>query len=118
MKRPSSHANNLEHRVHSTLRAGVTASGVLLFVGLALLLATDQPRPEGPPAAFSRLLWTAIRGDGLSIVNLALLLLMATPLFRVAVLAVGWMLGGDRRFGLVAFVVLGLLALSAVIGAR
>jgi uncharacterized membrane protein len=118
MKRPSRHANDLEHRVHSTLRAGVTASGALLFLGLALLLATDQPRPEGPPATFPNLLWTAIRGDGVSIVDVALLLLMATPLLRVAVLAVGWTFGGDRRFGLVAFAVLGLLALSVALGMR
>jgi uncharacterized membrane protein len=108
--------HRLEHAVHLTLLAGVTASGLLLFAGLLLLFAGHQPRPEGLPPAFRALLQGAFRGDGLSIIHLALLLLMATPLVRVAVLAVGWAAQGDRRFAAVALIVLGLLAVSLAIG--
>lgn len=118
MTQRSGKKNDLEHVVHLTLRTGVIASGALLLLGLALLFTTHQPRPEGPPAELASLFWTALGADGLSIVNLALLLLMATPLARVAVLGVGWMLRGDRRFGLVALAVLALLALSVVMGTR
>lgn len=41
---------------------------------------------------------------------------MVTPLFRVAVLAVGWALDEERRFAIVALVVLCLLGLSLILG--
>jgi len=106
--------------VHRTLLAGVAASGVLLLLGLTLVFSQHQPRPEGLPPPFGKLAATSLDGNGLSILYLALLLLMATPILRVAVLAVGWALGwardGDRRFALVAVLVLGLLFLSIWLG--
>jgi uncharacterized membrane protein len=102
----------LAHVVHLTLLAGVAVSGVMLLAGLILVFVQHQPRPEGLPPPFGTLVRTSLAGDGLSILHLALLLLMATPVLRVAVLALGWMLDGDRRFALVALLVLGLLAVS------
>lgn len=53
---------------------------------------------------------------GLSITDLALLVLMVTSVFRVAVLAAGWAFEGERRFAIVAVVVLCLLRFSLVLG--
>jgi uncharacterized membrane protein len=116
MTQEPDNGNRLARLVHVTLLAGVTVSGILLVVGLVLLFATHQSRPEGPPAELPRLLTSAPRGNGLAIINLALLLLMATPLLRVAALAVGWAIQGNRRFALVAAAVLGLLAVSVAMG--
>ena len=107
---------HLAHAVHLALLAGVAVSGVLLLLGLILVFARHQPRPEGLPPRFGALVAMSLDGDGLSILHLALLLLMATPILRVAVLALGWMLDGDRRFALVAALVLGLLFSSIWLG--
>jgi uncharacterized membrane protein len=98
------------------LLSGVAASAVLACLGLLLVFVQQEPRPETPPPGLGTLLLAAMHGRGVAILDLALLLLMATPLLRVAVLALGWARSGDRRFTGVALIVLGLLALSLLLG--
>lgn len=112
----SPRSSRLEHWVHWTLLAGVIASGTLGLVGLTLIFAGSEPRPDGPPPSIAVLFKSALKADGVAITELALLLLMVTPLARVAVLAVGWCLEGNRRFALVALAVLALLAMSLSLG--
>lgn len=112
-------ANNSERLqwwVHVTLLGGVILSGIALLIGLALVFVAHQPRPEEPPPAVGHLLWHAVLGDGVAVIYVGLLLLMLTPLARVAMLAVGWTLGRDRRFALAAATVLALLVLSLLLG--
>jgi uncharacterized membrane protein len=109
-------ATSLEHWVRWTLLSGVALSGVLLVLGLLIVFLHREPRPEGPPPGLGFLIRSALLGNGLSITDLALLVLMVTPLLRVSVLAAGWALAGQRRFALVAFVVLCLLGLSVILG--
>ncbi|NLX98509.1 MAG: DUF1634 domain-containing protein [Rhodopirellula sp.] len=106
----------LRHWVHRTLVAGVVLSGTLLLVGLVLVFLRHQPRPEGPPPGQGKLLVAALAGDGLAMLDLAPLLLVVTPMFRVAVLAIGWTLEGDQRFALVALAVLRLLGVNLLLG--
>jgi uncharacterized membrane protein len=113
---PAKRGPTLNRWVHGTLLVGVGLSGVLLALGLIIIFVRHQPRPEGPPPGLSHLLRGALAGDGLSIIDLALVVLMLTPLFRVAVLALGWFLSGERRFAVVALVVLSLLVLSLALG--
>ena len=108
--------SRLARAVHQTLFFGVAFSGVLLFAGLVIVLVRGQPRPEGPPLSLGQLLRTALAGSGVSLLDLGVLLLMCTPLARVAVLAVGWMMTGRRRFAAVAIAVLALLGLSLFLG--
>jgi uncharacterized membrane protein len=109
-------ATSLERWVRWTLLSGVALSGVLLVLGLLLAFMRHEPRPEGPPLGLGVLIRSALLGNGLSITNLALLVLMITPLLRVSVLAAGWALAGQPRFALVALVVLCLLGLGVVLG--
>jgi uncharacterized membrane protein len=108
--------HRLEHWVHRTLLMGLAFSTFLLGVGLALALLRGQPRPVGPPPSAAVLLWRAAGGDGSAWMELGLLVLMLTPVLRVAVLAFGWWLSGEKRFALVALVVLGLLGMSLALG--
>ena len=64
----------------------------------------------------STLLNMALHGDGVALLDLGFLVLMLTPLARVFILGIGW--GSERRWRLaaVAFTVLGLLAISMLIG--
>lgn len=106
----------LEHWVHRSLLAGLALSGLLVASGLGLALARGQPRPVGAPPALGVVFREASGGDGTAWMELGLLMLMATPVLRVAVLALGWGLAGERRFAAVALAVLGLLALSLALG--
>lgn len=108
-------AHALRPYVHHTLRAGVLTAGALLAAGLvATSLAGAALPAKAPP--FLDVLRGALRLDGPSLLALGLLVLMATPVARVAVLAVGWLVAGDYRFGVVAAAVLALLVLSMTLG--
>jgi uncharacterized membrane protein len=109
-------SRRLARWVHRTLLIGLVLSGCLVGVGLALALLLGQPRPVGPPPSAPVLLRRAAGGDGTAWMELGLLALMFTPVLRVAVLAVGWWLAGEKRFSAVALVVLGLLGLSLALG--
>lgn len=105
-----------ERLVHFSLLAGLAVAAVLLLLGLLAGLIVGQPdRAAGPPS-LSRLLRAASSGDARALMDLGLLTLMMTPLLRVAVLIVGWMLAGERQFVLVAAAVLALLSLSMLLG--
>ncbi len=106
----------LRHRVHLVLQAGVVASGLLLAVGLAVVLLGSDDASSGLPASVPAAVRGALRGDGLSLIAVGLLVLMATPVARVAVLAVSWMQEGDRRYAAIAFAVLAILAVSVALG--
>lgn len=109
-------SHRLERWVHRTLLAGLVFSGLLLATGLALVLLRQQARPEGRPPSTASLVRGAFESDGAAMLYLGLLALMATPVLRVVALALGWGLEGDRRFSAVALAVLGMLALSLLIG--
>ncbi len=106
----------LARTVHRTLLSGVVLSGVLLLAGLVIVLVRGDLSPYAPPLGLGQLLRTATKGNGVSLLDLGVLLLMCTPLVRVAVLAVGWAMTGCRRFAAVAFAVLALLGLSLFLG--
>ncbi len=110
------HIDRLAKAVHRTLLTGLVASGLLLIAGLLLVLIKQQPRPEGPPPAISALFPLAISGDGVALLDLGFLTLMLTPLARVLILGIGWGTERNWHFAAIAFVVLGLLAISLVIG--
>lgn len=108
--------HRLERWVHRTLLAGLVLGGLLLLVGLAESLLRGQARPEGRPPSVASMLGEASRGSGVALLDLGLLVLMGTPILRVAVLALGWGLSGEKRFLAVALIVLTLLVLSIALG--
>ena len=108
--------SRLRSAIHHVLRAGVVASGVLLVAGLAAIWLRGETLPGGLPASFGAVIRGALRADGPSLLALGLLVLMSTPVARVAVLAAGWLLEGDRRFAAVALAVLAVLLASMALG--
>src|SRR5690348_12539708 len=106
----------LRRWVHWSLLAGVIVSGTLLALGLLVTLVSGQPRPEGKPPDLQTLLRQAAHGEGVGLLDVGLMLLIATPVLRVAVLAAGWAVERQWRFAAVAAAVLALLGLSLVLG--
>jgi uncharacterized membrane protein len=110
------HIDRLAKAVHWTLLIGLVASGLLFIAGLLVVVVKNQPRPEGPPPAISVLFPLALTGDGVALLNLGFLTLMLTPLARVLILGIGWGTERNWHFAAIAFIVLGLLSISLVIG--
>lgn len=115
-ERPTSETRRLERWVHWTLLLGLAVSTALLLAGLAMSLAHHEPEPAGPPPRLAELARSAASGSGVSLLDLGVLALIATPILRVVALAVGWTAAGDRRFAMIAIAVLGLLALGLSLG--
>lgn len=108
--------DRMAHWVHIALFSGLVASGLLLALGFALLLAVPHPQAESGALEISVLFSRAASGDGTAVLALGLLVLMLTPVLRVMVLAIGWLHQRDWAFAAVAISVLALLAASMALG--
>ncbi|UFS69999.1 DUF1634 domain-containing protein [Geomonas sp. RF6] len=119
----------VELAISQLLRIGVILS-LLLIVGGTIVTFCRHPlyvsstdvlqRLTEPGAAFPHTLRDVVAGlrelRGLAIVTVGLLLLIATPVLRVAISILGFIYQGDRVFTAITTVVLGLLLLSLVLG--
>ena len=112
--------NNAESRsrrwVQRTLAVGLVASAVLLIAGTVLDFVRQAGAQKSAPFQLVATLSRAARGDGTAVMTIGLLILMLTPIARVIVLGVEWLLERERLFAAVAATVLTLLAISVVLG--
>lgn len=96
------------------LSAGFKAGASLLAVGLVVaLIRGEELRDQVDP--FADVPGAILDGKAAGIVDLAILALMATPLATVIVVATGFFRVGDRRYGLLSLLVLGILCVSVVL---
>jgi uncharacterized membrane protein len=111
----------LERLVSTTLRAGVAVAAAVAGIGGARFLAAHGSLPpsyavfHGQPAALRSINGiihgaAALRGEW--IIALGLLLLIATPVARVALLVVAFARQGDRLYVALSALVLAILAIS------
>jgi len=118
-----------EKAVSRVLRVGVTTSLVLVTAGTLLSFLrsggySDQPgevaRLIGNGGTFPRTAGWLFGGllhlNGAAVIVAGLILLIATPVIRVAVSIVTFSRERDRPFVVVTAIVLGLLLLSLVLG--
>jgi uncharacterized membrane protein len=115
VNKPPQPPDSLARAVHWALLLGLACSVLLMLAGLVVALMNNQPRPEQLITKLPDLLSMAGQGNGVAFMELGVLTLTLTPVLRVLVLAVGWAIRRERRMALVAFVVLGLLALSVAL---
>jgi uncharacterized membrane protein len=113
----------LQQAVGNLLRFGVLlAAAVVLAGGIAYLARYGAVVPDyrvyrGQPAnlrSLAGIVRTALALDERGVVQLGLVLLVATPIARVAIAAVAFAFERDRTFVLVALLVLALLLRSLV----
>ncbi len=111
----------MEQLIGLLLRWGVTLAAVVGAVGGVLFLArwwhlpADFRNFHGVPAGLDSVAGVvsgALKGHGRWIIQLGLLLLIATPIARVALSLVAFALQRDRLYVAVTAVVLGLLLFS------
>lgn len=105
------------------LRGGVLLSAAIILVGVVLYLffdpaaATSGPIGSRPaPSTLGDVGAGLARGDPLAVIALGLLVLLATPVLRVAVSIVTFALERDRRFVAITSLVLLILVASFLFG--
>ena len=126
---PDLHAARIELLISTLLRVGVTLSLSIVVIGTVVSFvhhpeyrtSTDElKRLTEPGAAFPHSLAAMARGivsgSGESLVLLGLILLIATPIVRVAVSLLIFMHQRDRAFVYITCLVLALLMLSFFLG--
>jgi len=109
------HVDPLRHIVHYSLLGGVALSGLVLVIGLTLGLGQTPVEHKTPPH-LAVLLPLAFSGQSTAVLNLGLLILLLTPLVRVATLSLGWAIRRQWLFAAVAALVLALLLTSMFLG--
>jgi len=107
--------HQVEHLIHYTLRVGVSASAILLVVGLLIVLVHDTPLPATAPP-LTEILRLAFAANEVGWIYLGLLLLMTTPVALVLMLVYGYARIGWRRFALISLLILLLLATGFALG--
>ncbi len=120
MARPWSDSR-LERALGNVLRDGVILAGAVVAAGAAVFLvrhggeAPQYGMFRGEPSDLRHvggIVGDALAGRGRGLIQLGLLLLIATPVARVVFAAVGFALERDRTYVAVALVVLAVLAFS------
>ncbi|HVC46760.1 MAG TPA: DUF1634 domain-containing protein [Terracidiphilus sp.] len=112
---------HLENIIGNLLRAGVLLAAAVVFSGglLYLLRFHAQPAHYGVFApggdevrTLPGIFRSAMHGNSLGLMQFGLLLLIATPVARVAMAVAGFALERDRMYVVVSLIVLGVLLFS------
>lgn len=108
---------DLNRLVSYSLRIGVFASALLSIVGLFIWAAGGFNNVVAVAGSdITGTLASALRGNDSGIVYLAIAILIATPVFRVAVSSVYFAFEGDRKYVLISLAVLSMLIFALVSG--
>jgi uncharacterized membrane protein len=108
---------DLNRLVSYSLRIGVFASALLSVVGLCLWAAGgfNNIVAVAGSAIFGALA-SALRGSDSGIIYVGIVVLVATPVFRVAVSSVYFLKEGDRKYVLISLAVLSMLIFALASG--
>jgi len=114
---------DLQSFVGNLLRYGVWAAMTIVVAGLLLYLFNHGGATAGygsfneeevfRPAAFLRLL---LSGNSEAIMEAGIIVLIATPIARVLFTLIGFWLEKDYLYTFIAFIVLGIIACSLLLG--
>lgn len=108
---------DLNRLVSYSLRIGVFASAVLSVVGLCVWAANGFNNIVNVMGSeIARTLASAVRGNDSGIIYLAIAILIATPVFRVAVSSAYFVREGDRKYVLISLAVLSMLIFALISG--
>ena len=122
---PGPSDERVEQLVGRVLQVGVLVAAVTVLAGVALMLAHGGQSPDhfhvfrddpSPLRSVGGIVGAALALDGRAVVQLGLVLLVATPVTRVALTLVAFLLQRDRLYVVLTTVVLALLLYGLVHG--
>jgi hypothetical protein len=121
MSAPTTAIDPNEEQLGPVYRAAITimtwgfrTGAALLVIGLAVAAAKRESiKTEVDP--FVDIFPKIFDGTAAGIIDLAIVVLMATPLLTVITVAVALRRAGDRRYSTASFLVLGVLAVSVIL---
>ena len=108
---------DLNQVVAYSLRAGVFASAVLSVLGIILWAAHGFGTLGSARIGLVGIIGAALAGDESGIIYLAVVLLIATPIFRVVVSTAYFAKEQDRKYVGITLVVLAMLVFALLSGA-
>jgi len=108
---------DLNKIVSYSLRAGVLASASLSLLGLLLWAATGSPTLGSESLSLYQIIGSALTVNASRIVYLAVVVLIATPIFRVAVSSLYFAAEKDQVYVGITLVVLVMLVFALLSGA-
>ena len=126
MSLPKVTDSSLERMISALLRTGVLISGAVVFAGGLYFLVQHGGDPAnyrhfaGQPSTdriASQIFKSAMSLRALSVIQFGILLLIATPIARVAVSLVAFIFERDRIYVAITALVLAILLLSLITGA-
>ncbi len=106
---------DLNKLVSYSLRVGVLVSAVLSLLGLVLWGARGFDILE--PSATVGIVNSALAGNETGIIYLAVIILIATPIFRVAISSLYFASEKDQKYVTITLVVLAMLVFALLSGA-
>lgn len=114
---------DLQSFVGNLLRIGVIVAMTIVVAGLVLFLfqygrevAGYGTFNEQEVFRFAEFYHSLMRGDSKAIMELGVMVLIATPIVRVLFTMIGFWLERDRMYTLIAFIVLCIIAYSLIFG--
>ncbi|MGI9862364.1 DUF1634 domain-containing protein [Moorella naiadis] len=108
----------VEDFISRSLRWGVIISSLVIAAGVILYVITGSSGYPGDifPASIPQVLAGLADLKPYAIIDLGLLLLIATPIFRVAASIIAFIVDRDRPYVLITSYVLAMLILSLLLG--
>jgi uncharacterized membrane protein len=115
----------IDRRMGRLLKAGVfIAAGVMLVGGIIYLFVERQPPPDYTQfhsdsavlGSMEHIFRAALRGDAAAIIQIGTLLMIATPVARVAFAAYAYLRSHDRLYVVISSIVLVLLLYGIFFG--
>ncbi len=107
----------LEAGIARLLMVGTYAALVSVTVGVVLMVVTGRsPDEHGPALDPGRLFADLLSFEPIGFLWAGILIVLATPLARVAAALVGYVRAGEREMVLVGALIIGVIALGVVAG--
>ena len=107
--------SKLEGAIHQLLVVGVILSSILMLTGFIMELVINRRVPEQVPD-LNQVITLALALQPSGILALGLLVLIATPILRVAASVIGYLYERDWRFAVITFIVLMIVIFSITVG--
>lgn len=106
---------NINRYIRIVLLAGMLSSVVTMIIGLLMFAFSEGPW-DNVPLSLSGIIEGIGQGNPIAVIDLGILMLIATPLTRVITALVVFAFGRETKFVMVALVVLAVVTIAVFAG--